>query len=378
MTRLFWAGAFVSLVVVAGYADDTNKLLMIDHSVRVTSRVPAIAGQSAQLYIRERVLAERGRRAPASRDDVVLFVHGAGTPAEVAFDVPYQDYSWMAFLAQAGLDVFSVDMTGYGRSTRPAPMNDPCNLSKEQQAGIVKAPCGPTYPHTLTSMVSDWDDVSAAVDYIRALRHVDRVSLVAWSRGGPRAGGYAAQHPEKVNRLVVLAPAYDRMTKADAATRTIADGVPMNKQSHDDFIANWDRQVGCSNQYERPAAEAIWKDMLASDPIGAKWGPGVRRAPETAGSWTPEMAKRLTVPFLMVSGAHDKQVAPERVRELYADAGSVQKVFVDLACSSHNAMWERNHLLLFNASLEWLTKGTVNGAKTGMLKVGYETSRATR
>ena len=27
-------------------------------------------------------------------------------------------------------------------------------------------------------MVSDWDDVGAAVDYIRALRHVDRVSLV--------------------------------------------------------------------------------------------------------------------------------------------------------------------------------------------------------
>jgi fermentation-respiration switch protein FrsA (DUF1100 family) len=89
------------------------------------------------------------------------------------------------------------------------------------------------------------------------------------------------------------------------------------------------------------------------------------------------MVKRLAVPFLMVSGAHDKQVAPERVRELYADAGSAEKVFVDLACSSHNAMWERNHLLLFNASLEWLTKGTVNGAKTGMLKLGYE-SRATR
>jgi pimeloyl-ACP methyl ester carboxylesterase len=47
---------------------------------------------------------------------VVLFVHGAGTPAEVSFDVPYKDYSWMAYLAQAGYDVFSVDMTGYGRS----------------------------------------------------------------------------------------------------------------------------------------------------------------------------------------------------------------------------------------------------------------------
>jgi hypothetical protein len=41
------------------------------------------------------------------------------------------------------------------------------------------------------------------------------------------------------------------------------------------------------------------------------------------------------------------------------------KVFVDLACSSHNAMWEKNHTLLFRASLEWLTQGTVNGDKRG-------------
>ena len=34
-------------------------------------------------------------------------------------------------------------------------------------------------------------------------------------------------------------------------------------------------------------------------------------------------------------------------------------------------MWEKNRLLLFRASLEWLTKGTVNGTKTGMLKLGY-------
>ena len=79
----------------------------------------------------------------------------------------------------------------------------------------------------------------------------------------------------------------------------------------------------------------------------------------------------MQTPFLMIAGVHDKQVNPERVRELYADLGSSQKVFVDLACSSHNAMWERNHLLLFRASLEWLTKTTVNGSKDGMLRLGY-------
>ena len=359
-------------------ADDSDRLLTIDHYVRVMSTVPAIAGQPAQLYVRERVLAGGALRTSSFGDRVVLFVHGAGTPAEVAFDVPYQDYSWMAFLARAGFDVFSVDMTGYGRSTRPAPMNDPCNLAKDRQAGFVASPCAASYAHTLTSIASDWNDIDAAVNYIRALRHVDRISLVAWSRGGPRAGGYAAQHPDRVRRLVVLAPAYDKNSPANAAEAALADGVPMNTQSRQDFDANWDRQVGCTDQYDRAASTAVWTEMLASDPVGATWGPGVRRAPEMAGTWPPAMARKVTVPFLMVSGAHDKQVAPDRVRELYTDVASAEKVFVELACSSHNAMWERNHVLLFRASLEWLTQGTVNGMKSGMLKLGYDAPRATQ
>ena len=34
-------------------------------------------------------------------------------------------------------------------------------------------------------------------------------------------------------------------------------------------------------------------------------------------------------------------------------------------------MWEKNHLLLFPASREWLEKGTVNGQSNAMLKMGY-------
>ena len=30
--------------------------------------------------------------------------------------------------------------------------------------------------------------------------------MVAWSLGGPRAGGYAARNPGNVHRLVLLAP----------------------------------------------------------------------------------------------------------------------------------------------------------------------------
>lgn len=83
------------------------------------------------------------------------------------------------------------------------------------------------------------------------------------------------------------------------------------------------------------------------------------------------MVGKVSVPTLMITGAHDKQVLPQRVREFYEDVGAPEKVFIDLACSSHNAMWEKNHLVLFRASREWLESGTVNGAKDGVLRLGY-------
>jgi pimeloyl-ACP methyl ester carboxylesterase len=303
-------------------------------------------------------------------------VHGAGTPAEVTFDVSHKDYSWMAYLANAGFDAFSIDMTGYGRSTRPPAMNDPCNLSKEQQAqfvpNLIPAPCAPSHPTPITTMGSDWSDIGAVVDYLRALRRVDKVSLVAWSQGGPRAGGYAAQNPAKVARLVVLAPAYDRAGPLDVPNPLPMSNGSMTAQSQAAFIANWDRQVGCPEQYEPTVSAAVWSDMLASDPVGATWGAGVRRSPQVP-TWgfNQAVVAKMQTPFLMVAGEHDKQVAPERVRELYADLGSRQKVIIDLACSSHNAMWEKNRLLLFKASLEWLKDGKVNGTSGGELKLGY-------
>ena len=364
------------LIAQSAFADDGARLLTIDHYVRVRSAAPVMAGQTAGIYVREVARAGAVPRDGAVTGRVALFVHGAGTPAEVAFDVPYQDYSWMGYLAAAGFDVFAMDMTGYGRSTRPTVMNDPCNLAKEQQNNFVPAllaaPCAPSYPQQATTIASDWNDIGVVVDYVRALRRVERISLLAWSLGGPRAGGYAAQHPEKIEKLVLLAPAYNRRAASDPPEKVPADGAAMDTQSHDEFVANWDRQVGCPSQYEKPTSDTVWAKMLESDPLGATWGTGVRRAPRvTTWGWTPAAVGKTQIPTLMVSGAYDKQVPPDRVRELYADLGASRKIFVDLACSSHNAMWEKNHLLLFQASLEWLTKGTVNGTPEGALRLGY-------
>lgn len=376
---LLLAAVAVSVCAAAAVplaGDDGDRVLTIDHYVGARSTVPAIEGQRSQLYVRERVKAATLARGPALTERVVLFVHGAGTPAEVAFDVPYQDYSWMGHLAGAGFDAFSVDMTGYGRSTRPAVMNDPCNLAADRQTafvpGLLAAPCRGPYASALTTMASDWADVGAAVEYVRALRRVERVHLVAWSQGAPRAGGYAAQHPERVHRLVLFAPAYNRTGSATPPAKMPPDGVPFNTQSRAEFDANWDRQVLCPQQYEPAVRDVVWSEMLASDPVGATWGPGVRRAPNTpTWGWNAAVVGKLQTPTLVIAAEHDKQVVPERVRELHTDLGSPQKVLVDLACSSHNALWERNHMLLFKASQEWLEKGTVNGNTGGVVRIGY-------
>jgi len=351
----------------------TGEVATIDHYVRVKSIVPAMDGQFAQLYVRERVRPGMLLRSAALDNRVVLFIHGAGTPAEVAFDVPYGDYSWMAYLAAAGFDVFSMDVSGYGRSTRPAPMNDPCNLAEERRAEYARGTCAPSYPHALTTIASDWDDINAVVDYLRRERGVQKVSLVGWSQGGPRIGGYAVRYPEKVERIVVLAPAYSRdgIPAAPATLPEMKDGV-MTVQSRKDFITNWDRQVGCPAQYDPAAASRIFDEMLESDPVGATWGAGVRRAPmvPTWGFDKSAVAKMKT-PFLMVAGEHDKQIVPQRVRQLYEDLGSADKVLLEMACSSHNAMWETHRAKLFDATVQWLKNGKLNGNSRGIERIGY-------
>ena len=136
-------------------------------------------------------------------------------------------------------------------------------------------------------------------------------------------------------------------------------------------LAACTRQVGCPAQYDARAAAGIFDEMLESDPVGARWAPGVRRAPAVP-TWGFNQATvaRLKTPFLMVAGEHDKQVEPRRVRELYEDWGGEDKVLVDLACSSHNAMWERNRRLLYQATVDWLREGKVGGTRRGVLRLG--------
>jgi pimeloyl-ACP methyl ester carboxylesterase len=207
------------------------------------------------------------------------------------------------------------------------------------------------------------------VNYLKELKGVETVHLVAWSLGGPRSIGYTLLHPENIGNIVLLAPAY-RPDVPAAVTQSQLVGAAFTKQSRDDFDANWDRQVGCENQYDLAVSDAVWQAILESDPVGATWGAGVRRAPRTPMvGMSPTDVGSVNKSVLMIVGEHDAQVVPQRVRDFYADLGSENKVYVEMACSSHNAMWERHAEALFAASHEWLNSARFNDESSGMMNL---------
>lgn len=358
---------------------DGARILRVDHQVPHVSTVPANAGEPVQLFVRERVLAGVAKtfRSTKATGKVVLFVHGGSVPSVPDYDLDFKDYNWMAFLAQAGFDVFSMDQTGYGGSPRPV-MDDPCNVNPAQQAILIPnplpAPCPASYPFRLTTSQSDWDEIDTVVDYIRALRGVDRVSIAGWSGGGPRGGGYAARYPEKVDKLVLFAPGYNRLTPSDPPAVVPQPGFPMSLQTRPVLMEDrWQAFVQCEGQVDPGIRDVIWDTIMSFDPVGRTWGPpeGVMRV-RTASSWgwNAEFAARVQAPTLIIVGEQDGLYNADVL--LFEDLGTQDKVFVGVACATHFLVWETGHRALLTASKEWLLHGSINGVRHGVLSVDPE------
>src|SRR5260370_29334692 len=205
----------------SGRDRDDERILSTDPSVNHVSTIPATAGHHVQLFVRERVrggVEDLGRDTEAN-GSVVLFIHGGTYPSVADYDLDFKNYNFMAYLARAGFDVYSMDIQRYAWSTRPFPMGDPCNISAAQQPLISPypipasaIPSSASYSFVLSNSQSDCYEVYLVVRFVRARTGQDRLNRVGWAGGGPGFGGYAALHPEKVDRLVLLAPAYSRAT----------------------------------------------------------------------------------------------------------------------------------------------------------------------
>jgi pimeloyl-ACP methyl ester carboxylesterase len=365
------APARTSVTVTAG----GEKLLTLDRFVPHVSTVPANLGRKVGLHVREKVMASTLEDAARVKPHVVLFLHGGYSPSTVAYDFDYRDYSWMAQLARSGFDVFALTHTGYGASPKPM-MDDPCNVDAEFQQQIIpkvlKAPCAPRYPWKLISSRTEWDEIETAVDYILALRQVEKISLIGWSTGTPRAGGFAAMHPDKVDRMVLLAPS--PFFPSDTPPEPMPQpGAPVILQSYDMLMKRrWENDVRADGQVEHPEVrDLMWRELMFQDGLGAEWGPdgvGVMRAPNRMNyGWRANCA-RIHTPTLVMLGEFDNY---ESRRDSWKVLASTHKAFVRLR-ASHFAQYERGRHTVHRLAEAWLRTAAVEGAKTGEFAVDWD------
>lgn len=359
-------------------------IVAIDRLVEHTSTVPAIKGEKVNLFVRERV-AEGLLHQSAGRAferKVVLMVHGGFSPATIAFDVPYRDYSWMEQLAREGFDVFAMDMTGYGRSTRPRAMDNPCNLLPGNQKAVVPAtvpaPCAPAYPFTLVNSDSETDDINAVVDFIRKLRGVDKISLVGWSGGGIRTGTFVGRHPQKIDRYVIWASSNYSRKNPDNAPELPAPGAPTTFQTRALGVdQRWLGTQKTPDMIEPGVPEMISALNQLADPLGTTWGPGGLRAPtRTYWGWNANGAKKVQIPTLIMVGEFDRLMKSNL--ELFEDLGAAEKVFLSIAGGTHFMNWEKQRRVLHKASIDWLKNGSLGGATTGTFRADVNGKLAPR
>jgi pimeloyl-ACP methyl ester carboxylesterase len=354
--------------------------------------VPANAGQTILLRVRERRVAKR------HSTKVVLMIHGFSVPVQPGFDLRSDHYDWALSLAQsAGVDVFMLDFQGSGPSPRPK-MNNPCNVAKADQARAlipyqIPATCDPDYPFQLINSRSDWDELDTVVDYIRGLRGVEKVNLVSWSQGSFRVGPYSVMHPEKVESLFMYAPIYNPAFRSGvgpdgfgAPVPLPQPGTPMTLRTKRDLLALWDGEQRCEGQLEDGIQDVVWKAIMENDKLGRTWGAPPAGAPEGSApegvmrvrtpflwGWNQGMAARITVPLLIIQGEFDQgDGGIQALAELYQTVQSTRKLRFRVQCAGHRMVWESQRKILHHISKKWISHGSVGGFETGEFFVDTE------
>jgi pimeloyl-ACP methyl ester carboxylesterase len=358
----------IGLAISGHTLQAADQVLSIDSFVPHISTVPANRDQPVGLHLRERVLESVKHAGAAGKPaPVVLFVHGGFSPAIVAYDLDYKNFSWMEYLAKAGFDVFAMTHTAYGYSPKPY-MDDPCNVDPKQQAilipHVLKAPCAPRYPFKLVSSQSEWDEVAAVVKHLTTTRGVAKVSLIGWSTGTPRIGGFAAQHPALVDKIIYLAPAPFFENDNPPAAYPEA-GAPVLLQTRERLEKDrWLADVKCDDQIDDPAiGDVMWRELMKVEGAGANWIPGgVMRAPNRMNYGWRKTVPQIKAPVLILLGEFDNF---ERRHDAWRALTVKHKAFLKIACGSHYLQYERQRTVVHAASKEWLLHGTVNGKSEG-------------
>jgi pimeloyl-ACP methyl ester carboxylesterase len=260
----------------------------------------------------------------------VLWVHGSSMASTPTFDltVPGRpDSSVMDWFAERGFVCWSVDMEGYGRSSKHRDIF--CDISNGA------------------------DDLAAATDYIRATRGIESFLAYGISSGALRAALFAQRHPSRVSRL-----ALDAFVWTGEGAPTLAQ----RRKKLPEFTANKRRPIDRAFVYsiferdhpdcaEKRVVDAFADAILALDdsmPNGT-YIDMCSRLPVV----DPEL---ITVPTLVLRGQFDGIAAMDDLIEFFKRLPSPDKQFTVMNGISHASFQQKNYKMCYHILHSFFTQ----------------------
>jgi pimeloyl-ACP methyl ester carboxylesterase len=195
-------------------------------------------GKDALAYVCDEVPLERAgvalhldrtqvRGAEPMRD--ILLVHGV-TYSSHEFDIDYEDYSLVRFLARMGYAVWRLDIAGFGQS-------------QEVADGFLPD----------SSYASE--DINAAVEAIVAQSGRSELDVLGWSWGTVTTSLFAKNHPERLGKLVLYAPILSGIGEVE-----VTEPFHANDWEH----AASDFQMGSDGTYDPAITDPLMVELFCS------------------------------------------------------------------------------------------------------------------
>jgi alpha-beta hydrolase superfamily lysophospholipase len=271
-----------------------------------------------------------GAPVPGEAPRPVLFmVHGSSNSTRSSYDlvVPGKgEYSMMNVMARHGFDVWTLDHDGYGRSGSSGNNSDIAS-------GVL--------------------DLRAAVPVVLKETGVRKMHFYGTSSGAIRAGAYAQEQPERVDRLVLCAFTYKgtgspeigrraaRVDQLRASNRRLRDAA---------MIRSIFTRDGHASSYDPEVAEAIARDEL-------KFGDQIPTGTylDMAANLPLVDPRKVLSPVLMIRGIHDGNSTDADLIDFFQQLPHGDRQYINLPNTAHSAGYSNNRHLLWYATANFLS-----------------------
>ncbi|MBE6015202.1 MAG: alpha/beta hydrolase [Lachnospiraceae bacterium] len=213
----------------------------------------------------------------------ILLVHGV-TYSSHEFDINYEDYSFVRWLASEGYAVWRIDIAGFGQSG-------------EVQDGFMPD----------SNYASE--DINAAVEKIVKETGQDKIDVLGWSWGTVTTSLFAKNHPEHLRKLILYAPIMSGLGEGE-----VKEAFHHNTWEHaaDDFVkkadGTFDYSIADANLIEMWCS-SCWHYDRESSPNG-----GRRDLLVSKDTRLIDLSK-ITVPTLVICGDSDPYLNYDHVNK---------------------------------------------------------------